>query len=138
MKKQNKISKTAGNVKAGRSALALLLTLTLVFSLLCLTAPQKVQAQKQCRNRQWKISNQTGTFEQELTQGGSYRRRLRKHIRQNRQRDINAESYGKIYDFWSSAAVSYTMTQKITLPAGSYRLTADAMGADGMQVYVCF
>ena len=32
MKKQNKISKTAGNVKAGRSALALLLTLTLVFS----------------------------------------------------------------------------------------------------------
>lgn len=49
-----------------------------------------------------------------------------------------AETYGMIYDFWSHSSMSYKMTQKIVLPAGSYTLTADAMGNDGMQVYVYF
>ena len=69
MKKQNKISKTAGNVKAGRSALALLLTLTLVFSLLCLTAPQKVQAAEAMSEQTVEDFNQTGTFETGIDAG---------------------------------------------------------------------
>lgn len=138
MKKQNKISKTAGNVKAGRSALALLLTLTLVFSLLCLTAPQKVQAAEAMSEQTVEDFNQTGTFETGIDAGWIVSPAAPETHQTKPAEGDYAESYGKIYDFWSSAAVSYTMTQKITLPAGSYRLTADAMGADGMQVYVCF
>lgn len=49
-----------------------------------------------------------------------------------------ASVYQTIYDFWSPTDLSYTMTQTLSLPAGSYQLTADAMGNDGMQVYVYF
>ena len=50
----------------------------------------------------------------------------------------DAAAYGNIYDFWSDEAISYTMTQTIKLEPGSYRLTAEAMGAAGMKVYVYF
>ena len=50
----------------------------------------------------------------------------------------DAAAYGNIYDFWSDEAISYTMTQTIKLEPGSYRLTAEAMGASGMKVYVYF
>ncbi len=49
-----------------------------------------------------------------------------------------AATYGKIYDFYSSKKIVYSMTQEIELTAGSYKLTAEAMGAAGMKVYVYF
>ena len=52
--------------------------------------------------------------------------------------DTAADTYGKIYDFYSSTKMVYSMTQTIELSAGSYKLTAEAMGAAGMKVYVYF
>lgn len=47
---------------------------------------------------------------------------------------VNSESY----NFWNDKDISYTMTQTVKLTAGNYKLTAEAMGNDGMQVYVSF
>lgn len=47
-------------------------------------------------------------------------------------------TYGAIYDFWSKSGLTYSMTQEIVLTAGSYQLTAEAMGDAGIKVYVYF
>ena len=39
------------------------------------------------------------------------------------------------YNFYSDKDISYTMTQKLKLSAGSYKLTSDVTGGDGIKVY---
>lgn len=48
------------------------------------------------------------------------------------------DTYGKIYDFYTDTKIEYSTIQEIELTAGSYKLTAEAMGDKGIKVFVYF
>ena len=130
-------SKKKGKIMKNRKG-TFLLALALVVSLFFLSVPEAVQAAgEKVPGQTIEEFNQAGSFETGLD-GWNVSPTAPETHQTKPAEGSYAETFGMIYDFWSSTAASYTMTQKLTLPAGSYRLTADAMGNDGMQVYVYF